>query len=318
MPTRPLAVVTMLLTAALCTAPLGCSSQSEGPVESAPQDAPENPPAGPVPRNAQSEPTPTPQVADVPRRTFQPIELGSGNATAATPAATGGTATGGADLESVFDALKPLNILVGQWATTTRNKGAGEADWKIDPKTARSQPTLVMNTKGHPYFQEARLTYLPQRRVFQMTATDTDGARRTYEGTYTEEPQTVTGDDGKPQRTFKLELNEVGNADARQLVGVQFNQQENNRMLMAVYRRAGERVQLQDTVANQRKGTSFAFNDSDYGDRECIVSQGLGTMSVSYMGKSYPVCCSGCAAAFNENPQFWIAQAEERKKKAGK
>jgi YHS domain-containing protein len=29
---------------------------------------------------------------------------------------------------------------------------------------------------------------------------------------------------------------------------------------------------------------------------------------VSYQGKSYPVCCSGCAAAFNDDPERWIAK----------
>jgi hypothetical protein len=318
MPTRLFAVVALIALGLFALGLPGCSPEAEPPAEETPNE-PEPQPGGEAPRNAQAQPS-APQTAEAPRRSFQPIQLGGngGTSSAIAPGATTGAAAPAADLGSVFDALKPLNILVGEWATTTRTKGAGEAGWRIDPKTARTQPALVMNTKGHPYFREARLTYLPQRRVFQMSATDADGTARTYEGTYTEEPQTVTGDDGKPQRTYKLDLNEVGNVDARQLVRVQLNQQENNRMLMAVYRRVGEQVQIQDTVANQRKGTSFALSDSDYGERECIISQGLGTMSVSYMGKSYPVCCSGCAAAFNDNPEFWIAQAAERKAKAGK
>ena len=51
------------------------------------------------------------------------------------------------------------------------------------------------------------------------------------------------------------------------------------------------------------------MSDSDYGDKTCIISQGLGTISVSYKGKSYWVCCTGCKAAFEAEPETWIARA---------
>ncbi|MCH7989770.1 MAG: YHS domain-containing protein [Planctomycetes bacterium] len=70
-----------------------------------------------------------------------------------------------------------------------------------------------------------------------------------------------------------------------------------------------------DTVANQREGTSFALNPNDYRERECVISGGLGTSTVSYHGKTYYVCCSGCRDAFNDDPQTWIARFIERKKK---
>ena len=36
---------------------------------------------------------------------------------------------------------------------------------------------------------------------------------------------------------------------------------------------------------------------------------------VSYKGRDYWVCCSGCKAAFEEDPEKWIARAAERDKK---
>ncbi|MCA9060042.1 MAG: YHS domain-containing protein [Planctomycetaceae bacterium] len=41
----------------------------------------------------------------------------------------------------------------------------------------------------------------------------------------------------------------------------------------------------------------------------------MGTITVSYMGRSYYVCCSGCKAAFEEDPAKWIARAAERAEK---
>jgi len=34
---------------------------------------------------------------------------------------------------------------------------------------------------------------------------------------------------------------------------------------------------------------------------------------VSYQGKTYFVCCSGCRDAFNENPEKFVKAAEKKK-----
>lgn len=46
---------------------------------------------------------------------------------------------------------------------------------------------------------------------------------------------------------------------------------------------------------------------------ECIVSGGRGTMTVSYQGKTYYVCCSGCRDEFNADPKKYIALANSKK-----
>ena len=43
---------------------------------------------------------------------------------------------------------------------------------------------------------------------------------------------------------------------------------------------------------------------------------GLGTTPIQYKGETYWVCCSGCAEAFRENPEKYIAEFKARK--AGK
>lgn len=61
---------------------------------------------------------------------------------------------------------------------------------------------------------------------------------------------------------------------------------------------------------------SFANNGSV--GPECIVSGGLGTMQVSYKGKTYYVCCSGCRDEFKANPEKYIAEWEAKQKAKGK
>ena len=120
------------------------------------------------------------------------------------------------------------------------------------------------------------------------------------------------GDDRKVHRRFKLQLTEVGDGkDGLQLV---FNQQDNNRYLLEIERKRGNRFTRVDTVGTQREGSSFALNDSDYKERTCVISGGLGTSQVSYNGKSYWVCCSGCKAAFDEDPARWVAEFEAKQK----
>ena len=48
---------------------------------------------------------------------------------------------------------------------------------------------------------------------------------------------------------------------------------------------------------------------------ECIVTGGAASIAVSFQGKTYYVCCSGCRDAFNEDPAKIIAAAAKAGKK---
>ena len=49
-----------------------------------------------------------------------------------------------------------------------------------------------------------------------------------------------------------------------------------------------------------------------------MVSGGLGTIRVSYQGKTYYVCCSGCKAEFDANPEKYAKEYEAKKAKKDK
>ena len=65
-------------------------------------------------------------------------------------------------------------------------------------------------------------------------------------------------------------------------------------------------------IGYTRQGTSLAIAGND--GPECIVTGGKGTMTVSYKGQTYYVCCSGCRSEFNENPEKILAEYAARKK----
>jgi hypothetical protein len=305
---------------AVLTATLpGCGNSSAPPAE-APATAPQS--AATASPEAASE---TP-VAAVP--TFEPIRLGDDPASVPTTTGDSGSAdvaatpeSRAAHREAVLAAMMPVQIMLGAWRGITQNqigdfKGIDQPEWVWDFQTDRDRPAMVMQSADGAYFREARLTYAPADGQFRMTTTDPEGRQRTFEGEFTEEPQDVQGDDKKLHRTYKLTLTEVDPLDAKDQWQVVFNQQENNRYLMELYKKRGGTFARFETVATQREGTSFALNDSDYGERTCIISGGLGTIQVSYQGKSYWVCCTGCQAAFEDDPATWIAEYEAKQKKA--
>lgn len=250
-----------------------------------------------------------------PKRKRGPVQLGGSSATTETAA----TATNDQQAESILSAMQPLQVLLGKWNGTSRKAQIDQPEWVWDFQTDRNQPALLITSDKGAYIREGRLTYLPASQQYRMRFKMPEGEERTVVGTFSEPVQDVAGDDKKLQRTYKLLLAEATpNADGEQWQ-VALQQLENNRYLIELDRRRGSgSFQRVDTIHSQREGTSFALSDTDYGGRTCIISQGLGTMTVSYKGQSYYVCCTGCKAAFEEDPERWIAKWEAKKKMEGK
>lgn len=219
--------------------------------------------------------------------------------------------------KQVVAAMNALQIMLGGWRGITQKevgefKAIEEPKWVWDFRSQPGQPALVMKSEQSQHITEARLTYLIERQLYQLTAKDKTGETRTLEGTFTAPVEEFEGEDHRVHRKYKLQLTEV--ADARDALQLVFNQQDNNRYQLEVEKKRGQRFVRIDTVGTQREGSSFAINDSDYKERTCVISGGLGTTQVSYNGKSYWVCCSGCKAAFDEEPEKWIAEFEAKQK----
>ena len=252
-----------------------------------------------------------------PPQSLPPIQIGSNSANSSTTSPqkeVKQTDPVQDQMELVKQKLQPLQIWLGEWTGIAGKKKVNfTSEWVWDFQTDRNQPALVMTAKKSPFFTNRRITYLLDKKCFQMKAKDAEGLEHVYEGNYTQEVEDVPDDNNKSQRTFKLSLLEVlPDKGGSQIV---FNQKENNRFLVELSRKRGSGSMFRyETIGTQREGTSLAVSLDNYGERECIVSQGLGTSTVSYKGKTYYVCCSGCRAAFEEDPERWIAKAEERKK----
>ena len=273
----------------------------------------------------QEEPSSEEAVAKPKKKKFQPVQLG-GDAAVAAEAGAGSAAkpklSGEKRSRAIINALQPLQILLGDWRWITNKEFGGmkksgeDLKWVWDFQTDDAQPSLTATSAVHPYFQQVWLTYLPDDDKFKATAKAPDGEMRVFLGTWTDGGEPKDESDGKKvQHTFKMQLSQVSPAEGDQWQLV-VNQLDNNQYLTNLTRRpaTGKQYGPLDVIRQQRVGTSFAVADSDNPGPKCIISGGLGSMTVSYKGKSYPVCCSGCAAAFNDDPEKWLAKFAAREK----
>ena len=62
-------------------------------------------------------------------------------------------------------------------------------------------------------------------------------------------------------------------------------------------------------VGLTRDGESLAGAATTSERPKCIVTGGAATMTMSYQGRTFPICCTGCRDEFNENPEKYIKKA---------
>jgi YHS domain-containing protein len=212
------------------------------------------------------------------------------------------------DKEASREALKELQDFIGGW------KGNGGPD---KPRPSPRDPIwsetvswswrfkgddawLTMNIKDGKLFKSGQMRYLPDQKVYQLSLTDKDDKKLVFEGQIKSETLTLERVDADTKATQQIRMNTAAE-------GVRF-------IYRVAHKDQGSTLWKKDyMVACTREGESLGKAEKK---NECVVSGGIGKMTVSYKGETYYVCCSGCADAFKENPEKYIA--EYKAKKAGK
>jgi YHS domain-containing protein len=69
-------------------------------------------------------------------------------------------------------------------------------------------------------------------------------------------------------------------------------------------------------VGLTKEGEQFAAGGSAADRPRCIITGGTATMTVSYQGKTYDICCTGCRDEFNDNPEKYVKKAALRAQQA--
>jgi hypothetical protein len=205
------------------------------------------------------------------------------------------------------DALQPFNVLIGSWkGTGTPQQGTQqEKQANYWSETLRwgwtfkgDDAWLVVSIDKGKYFTEGELRYNFEKAQYQLTLTTHDKGTATFAGTLKD-------------KILTLDRTDAGASEDQRLV---FSLLHFNRYLYRMETKpkgseGGYTRQWQ--VGATKEGVPFA--DVPKGP-ECIVSGGLGTMKVSYQGKEYYVCCSGCRDAFKDDPEKYIKEAAAKAK----
>lgn len=202
------------------------------------------------------------------------------------------------------EALQGLNDLIGVWRGTglpegtpdQRKKGFWSETLDIQWQFKDKDVYLRLDFKGGKHFTSGELRYLPTDNTYQLTTTSPDKQARTWTGRLDE-------------RRLTLERQDEATKERQRLI---FSLLHANRFLYR-YETSPEGKTLitrHYQVGATKEGVPFAAGDNK---PECVVSGGLGTMTVSYKGKTWYVCCSGCRDAFRDDPEKYIKEFEERK-----
>ncbi|MBY0228451.1 MAG: hypothetical protein K2W96_04135 [Gemmataceae bacterium] len=208
--------------------------------------------------------------------------------------------------KSAREALKPLHDLIGEWkgmggpkhgSRDEREKGSWQEkivwQWQFKGADAWLRADL---SKGKHY---SRLEIRPKGEGYELSATTLDKKTEAWPGK-------------RDGTRLVFERKAEGEKRVERLV---FSLLHSNRYLYRLESRAADSTVFATKyeVGATKQGVPFAVVGKG---PECIVSGGLGTMTVSHKGKSYYVCCSGCRDAFAAEPEKYIKEYEENLKKA--
>jgi hypothetical protein len=205
------------------------------------------------------------------------------------------------------EALRAFNDLIGSWKGTgipygsfeERQKGFWQEKvswvWRFKGK----EVWLEAKIEEGKYYTGGQLRYLPATDRYALTLHTVGKESLRFEGPLEKHQLTLDYTDPKTKRGQRVIVNLLH-------ANRYLFRHEVKRPGTATFRR-------QYQVGNTKKGVPFARGGSN--QPECVVSGGLGTIPVSYKGKTYYVCCTGCRDAFEDNPEKYIKEFEARQKK---
>jgi YHS domain-containing protein len=216
------------------------------------------------------------------------------------------TAAPTADQKKTKEALRELQDFIGGW------KGNGQTKTRPGPRDPFWSETvrwswkfkgddcwLTVDFAGGKFLKGAELRYLVKTKKYQLTGTPVEGKDKlVFEGALNDDKLVLERTDPKTKAVLRITMNLAA---------------EGIRLIYRVERKPGTLWNLEYMVATTKEGEALAGKAAK--GPECVVSGGKGTMTVSYNGETFWVCCTGCRDAFNENPKKYV---DEFKKAHGK
>jgi len=205
--------------------------------------------------------------------------------------------------ETEKQALARIQTFVGSWKGvgqvrkgSTRGSWIEQSDWKWSFSKKTKRPSLVFESKKAKHIKRGSIHAAKGK--YQLEIVTSKGENITYSGTLT-----------KTGRLVLRRKSSKGSAPAR----ISIRTVAKGKRLLVLYERSlGVNFLRLAEVGYTRKGSNFGKGTAYL---ECVVTGGKGTMAVTFKGKTYYVCCSGCRDYFNEDPAKVLAEYRAKKKK---
>jgi YHS domain-containing protein len=206
--------------------------------------------------------------------------------------------------DQVPEAFLPFEHMIGGWKGTAKPaanplKGWQEAHgwaWKF----VKGKPVgLTISLEGDKTLTKGSIAYDPVAKKYRLDAVDPAGKPVAFVGSFSPDGKTLTFDGvaktplGKDRLVVLLNSNKIRYT-------LRHDRQEPG----------APQYKALISVGLTKDGEAFAAGGGGADLPKCIMTGGAAGLTVSYLGKSYPVCCTGCRDEFNDNPAKYAKIAE--------
>jgi len=218
-----------------------------------------------------------------------------------------------AGLRDIPPAFAPFEYLVGRWKGqgVPRDKGANQLRGWTETHSwawifAGGQPAgLSVTIEGGKILATGKLTYGQARKRYRLEATQPKplGGSIDFEGTLDQSGKLLVLDrttaTGKPAKDpGKMRLSFGPNANFVRYTMTEDRQGPGDFQFSRMIE-----------VGLTKEGESFAGGSTTSERPRCIVTGGAATMTLTFQGRTFPICCTGCRDEFNDNPEKYIKKA---------
>ena len=207
-------------------------------------------------------------------------------------------------------AFAPFEHMVGGWKgmgipTANRLKGWPETHqwaWKF----AGGKPVaMTVTTEGGKVFKQGQLSFDAASRRYRLEGTDPAGKPIAFLGVFDPAGQACRSTASGPRIPARTASSSAPTATS------------SGTRCGSTTRSRGPAVQSEDRGRPDQGGRSLRGRRLRLRPPQVHHHRRRSTMTVSYEGKSYPLCCSGCRDEFNDNPAKYVQKALLRARDGG-
>ena len=201
------------------------------------------------------------------------------------------------DPSSTKDAMKPIQLLVGEWRSQVSSDDGKDEAWEEtqawEYKIDKEEYALQFEAKGSKKFKSGVLSYDLKKKIYRLDAVRHNDKKAVFEGKLA----------GK-----ELAMDEVSE-DKGTVERFTFNLLRDNRILMSVERKEAGKNNWAPSLsfAATKQGVPFVRGES----AKCVVTGGTPSTTVDFKGVTYSVCCNSCKKEFLAHPEETIARAKK-------